>query len=205
MPPAVATRVARATSRPHGRVEITAAVLDAAAELFGRRGPSGVSVRDIATEANVQHSVVHRYFRTKDELFREVVRRGSAAEAARQTAGRTTTQLIEDSLADPRWARALIWASLDGRDMRDLYLDDRVETPVVAAATAGDARIDDGLPGLDPRVVAAVLGAATFGWAAMGETLVAANGLEDMSDEELHHKIAQVLTRTLGLADPGAI
>jgi AcrR family transcriptional regulator len=204
MPRSAPAAVASA-DRPHGRVEIMAAVLDAAAELFGKRGPASVSVRDIATLARVQHSVVHRYFGTKEDLFREVVRRGSEAQAAKQAEGRTPTQLVEDSLADQRWSRALIWASLEGRDMRELYLDRRVETPTLAAAKSSSTRIHDGMPGVDPRVVAAMLSASTFGWIAMQDTLLASNGLEDMGDDELHGKMAQVLTRLLGLADPTVV
>ena len=47
----------------------------AAIRLFSRRGIDGVSVRAILTEASVKNSAgIHYYFRTKDDLIRELVR-----------------------------------------------------------------------------------------------------------------------------------
>ena len=43
----------RAESKPQGRDEVVAAVLDAAETLFAMRGPSRVGLRDIAEAANV--------------------------------------------------------------------------------------------------------------------------------------------------------
>ena len=50
-------------------------ILDAAEQLFSRRGFYGASLRDIAKEAKVQMSLVNYHFGPKEELFREVVRR----------------------------------------------------------------------------------------------------------------------------------
>ena len=44
------------------------AILDAATALFAAKGVAGVSVRDIATKANVNHGLVHRHFGSKENL-----------------------------------------------------------------------------------------------------------------------------------------
>ena len=49
------------------------ALLRAATALFGERGPASVSTREIAALANVNSGLIHRHFRTKDRLLREVL------------------------------------------------------------------------------------------------------------------------------------
>lgn len=60
---------------PRGRVEVEAALLDAATELFAARGPAGVSIKDIAAHAGVNHGLVHRHFGSKEALLRAVMTR----------------------------------------------------------------------------------------------------------------------------------
>jgi TetR/AcrR family transcriptional regulator, regulator of cefoperazone and chloramphenicol sensitivity len=47
-------------------------ILDAALDLFGERGPSGTTVRDIAKRANVNVAAISYHFGGKDELYRAV-------------------------------------------------------------------------------------------------------------------------------------
>jgi AcrR family transcriptional regulator len=61
-------------------------LLDAAERLFAEYGYEGTSVRAINTEASVNSGAIHYYFRTKDELFREVVNRRGRVLAAERTA-----------------------------------------------------------------------------------------------------------------------
>lgn len=50
-------------------------ILDAAETLFAARGLIGTSIRDIAELAEVEQGLISYYFKSKDELFREVVAR----------------------------------------------------------------------------------------------------------------------------------
>lgn len=47
-------------------------ILDAALDLFGERGPTGTTVRDIAARAKVNVAAISYYFGGKDELYRAV-------------------------------------------------------------------------------------------------------------------------------------
>ena len=47
-------------------------ILDAAAELFAERGFEGASIQDIAQKAGVGKGTVYLYFKTKDDLIRQV-------------------------------------------------------------------------------------------------------------------------------------
>jgi AcrR family transcriptional regulator len=63
-----------AAAKPRRKAdEIRASLIDAASELFAAHGYDGVSVRDIASAAGVQASVIIRYFGSKEELFRQVL------------------------------------------------------------------------------------------------------------------------------------
>lgn len=53
--------------------EIRASLIDAAGILFAAHGYDAVSLRDIGAAADVQASVVIRYFGSKEELFRQVL------------------------------------------------------------------------------------------------------------------------------------
>ena len=64
-----------ARHRRRGRDATTAAILDAAEELFHERGYEAVTVRDIADQAGVSHALVHQYAGSKEDLFRAVLSR----------------------------------------------------------------------------------------------------------------------------------
>ena len=66
------------TDKTHGhrgREETTAAILDAAEELFSARGYTAVTVRAIAERAGISHALVHRYLGSKADIYRAVLRR----------------------------------------------------------------------------------------------------------------------------------
>jgi len=62
----------RKTTRPTGKDDVMTAILDAATALFAAKGVAGVSVRDIAARANVNHGLVHRHFGSKENLRLQV-------------------------------------------------------------------------------------------------------------------------------------
>lgn len=47
-------------------------IFDAAARIFQRDGYAGARMQEIADEANINKSMLHYYFRSKEKLFREV-------------------------------------------------------------------------------------------------------------------------------------
>ena len=56
------------------RVRARERLLDSAGRLFAERGLDGVTVREIAADAGVGHAGVNYHFRTKADLYREVLR-----------------------------------------------------------------------------------------------------------------------------------
>lgn len=80
--PAPRAREATARPRPAARAPRAAAdgdteqrILDAAHEVFLRRGTAGARMQDIAAEAGVNHALLHYYFRSKERLARAVFQR----------------------------------------------------------------------------------------------------------------------------------
>lgn len=74
-------------------------ILDAAEQLFSRRGFYGASLRDIAKQASVQMSLVNYHFGPKEELFRQVVRRRADAHASAIAA--SSQALLEEQERHP--------------------------------------------------------------------------------------------------------
>jgi len=105
---------------PHGREEVERALVEAAAVLFGARGPEAVSVRDIATEAGVNHGLVHRYFGSKDGLLGAVLDRLAADVADHLAAGDASPREVD--VVDRYW-RVLARAILDGKQVATLQHD----------------------------------------------------------------------------------
>ena len=57
-------------------------ILKAALQVFARRGFSGAKISDIATEAKLSHGLVYHYFKSKDDLFIELVKEALAGSTA---------------------------------------------------------------------------------------------------------------------------
>ena len=58
-----------------GRIVTADRILDAAEDLFSKRGYDGVTVREVAALANVDPALTHYYFATKQGLFDAVLER----------------------------------------------------------------------------------------------------------------------------------
>jgi AcrR family transcriptional regulator len=80
-----------------------AALLDAAQHLLYEEGYAAVTSRRVATRAGLKPQLVHYYFRTMDDLFLALVRRGAELNLERQA----------EALASPHPLRALWEFSTD--------------------------------------------------------------------------------------------
>jgi AcrR family transcriptional regulator len=187
-------------------------ILAAARDLFARRGVDGVSVRQIAAAAGVNHALVHRYFGTKRDMVAEILAAegaemsGMAAPSADTatslaaagdiyryalTEGRTSLLLMLraeiDGLAPERM--------LDGSSLRPLgmlasWLAE-AEPRSASELHAGAPEVHRALP--DPRVAAMVLGAAVMGLASTLPMLAAGAGLGDEDPEDVLRRCVDLL------------
>ena len=52
-------------------------ILSAALKVFSERGFAATKISNIASEAGLSHGLMYHYFKTKDEIFVELVRSAS--------------------------------------------------------------------------------------------------------------------------------
>ncbi|WP_100402617.1 TetR/AcrR family transcriptional regulator [Bacillus sp. FJAT-42315] len=52
-------------------------ILQAAAQVFARRGMAATKISDIAKEAGLSHGLVYHYFKSKEEIFTTLVKKAS--------------------------------------------------------------------------------------------------------------------------------
>jgi AcrR family transcriptional regulator len=105
---------------PSPRRDKREAILDAAIQVFARRGYHGSRVSDIAREAGIAYGLVYHYFRNKEEILRSIFeeRWSGFLEAVEAIAGSNTS--AEDKLVSvaalilnayrlrPAWVKVLV-------------------------------------------------------------------------------------------------
>jgi AcrR family transcriptional regulator len=194
------------------------AILVAARELFAARGVDGVSVRDIAAAAGVNHALVHRYFGAKADMVDAIL----ASEAEAMSAmGRTDLgdeeslkalgTALEYLLTERRTSLLLMLrAEIDGL-MPERLAGGAAAQPLGALESWLEAH-GSGQAGAEPRELAMVLGAAILGLAALQPMLAAGAGLGDDDPDEVRRRCIDVIVgiaavaigRCPGVSDAGS-
>lgn len=149
---------------PHGKDEVTRAVIASAASLFAERGPKEVSIRDVARHARVNHGLVHRHFGSKDELVKSVMKH-LAEELHRTSAAGAKVPggiFFEAAQRSDYW-RVLARALLDGAKPQNLQREfpmiQELFSAMSAAQIRGSVRDD-----IDVRLLAGMTVAMHLGW-----------------------------------------
>jgi AcrR family transcriptional regulator len=185
---------------PRGDSAVTRQVILAAArELFAAHGVDGVSVRQIAAKAGVNHALVHRYFGAKDEmvaaiLFAEGERISAMGrpEADTATSLAAMREILLHTVADRRTSLLLMLrAEIDGL-APELML---AGTPLRPLATLQEwlaERAPEGT-GVDTQALAMVVGAAMVGLASCQPMLAAGAGAGGADQDELLVRCVDVL------------
>jgi AcrR family transcriptional regulator len=194
-----------------GREATTAAILDAAEELFSADGFDAVTVRAIAARAGVSHALVHRYLGSKADVFRGILSRnqGVVLAAAHDDPDllTATSLMMREGLTNHRdYVRLLADSALHGVSYdqtpgRFAAVDRLVELAQRAAdsASAGERSEKD----LDPRFVIACVVALFLGWGATESWALPAAGLRDMDEAEAIDGLERVMLGILKANVPG--
>ncbi|PWB77574.1 MAG: hypothetical protein C3F08_09835 [Candidatus Methylomirabilota bacterium] len=116
-------------------------IVEAAVELFSRKGFRGTRTREIAEAAGISEAMIFKHFATKRELYSAIIEAksatdellASAAIAARQhdDAGvlrAVGLKMIEQTEADPSLMRLLLFSALEGHELSDIFFESRVKT-----------------------------------------------------------------------------
>lgn len=173
------------------------ALLAAATKLFAQRGYSGVSVRDIALAAKVNHGLVHRHFGSKEGLLRAVMQ--DQADALARAAGQGIARgAAHGSLAEAVFAatlqgdaywRILARQLLDGADPRSLQSDFPTLRRVI------EHRVQGGQKREQAALDVVVLAAAGLGFLVFEPFLRAAAGF----DKQPRAALPRAFARRLGM------
>jgi AcrR family transcriptional regulator len=181
-------RAARSGDAPLGRVEVVAAVLESAADLFAERGPAATSVRDIAARSRVNHGLIHRHFGSKDGLVAAVLDhlgQHLAGLLAAEAEGSVVGAAVDRQL------RVIARTSLDG------YSIGRLQTRFPTMELLLDSVRARHGSDLDARLAAAHTIALQLGWVLFGDFLRASTGLEHLDDRAFARSVGNAVQRIL--------
>lgn len=170
------------TAQQRGRAEAERKLVAAAIELFARRGPDAVSLREVAAEAGVNYGLIHQYIGSKEDLLRLAFRSVSEQTAARFAAAPDVDGAI-DALLPPRsqpspYVAMLAWAILQGHDPQAL-LGRSPALAMLFERLAGAGESSD-----EERVQVADAIALNLGWQLFGPFINGAAGLDPATSAE---------------------
>jgi AcrR family transcriptional regulator len=112
-------------------------IIEAAMELFARKGFRGTTTRDLAAHAGVNEAIIFRYFKTKEELYTAIIeqkagehRNAQLEELERvaatnddekffQTVGNTFLKKHE---SDTTFLRLLLFSALEGHQLSEMFV-----------------------------------------------------------------------------------
>jgi AcrR family transcriptional regulator len=185
---------------PRGDSAVTRQVILAAArEQFAAHGVDGVSVRDIAAAAGVNHALVHRYFGTKDEMVAAIL----LAEGERMsgmgrpdadalTSLEAMRQVLTHALTEGRTSLLLMLrAEIDGLQPEQMLAGSPLR-PLSLLRTWIEERAPKGA-GVDAEALAMVIGAAMMGLASCRPMLACGVGAQEADEEALLRRCVDVL------------
>ncbi|MBE0417818.1 MAG: TetR/AcrR family transcriptional regulator [Coriobacteriia bacterium] len=196
----MSTAEGHAYPQPSGRQDVKEAVLDAATELLSHRPPSAVTVREIAEQAGVSHTLVHRYFGSKQELIRDVLERADS-EMQPLFDGETDIQelvarVFRDSLDRRLVIGAVAQALIDGVPGEEVQRESLVTNRLVQEFEAAlSAQRSKDVPMADPQLAMAVVVALIVGWTLFEDWLLHVADLKDRDMSEVRRDVEQVLAR----------
>ena len=163
--------------KPIGRESVRNALIQSATTLCAEKGPSVVSVREIAKHAGVNHGLVHRHFGSKEGLLTEVMHRlanevntALGPERGDETLPEILPQLLGDRTRIGAHWRIIAHAILAGEEPKELQSEFPVFKRLVAAAENSLG------PDCNPEAIATLLVSSGLGLMLFNPFLKAASG-----------------------------
>ena len=188
-------------SRPQGHDQIVTAVVQAAAGLMAERGPAAVTLRQVAREAGVTLSLIHRHIGNKEALLSAVLAHDLLATAPGgvgfgeldlATFLKVLFRIGEASVRTRLQARII----LDGYDLP--ALQHRFPGIELAISLLSKELSDE-----EARVRAALFAAFFAGWELLGPTYLRVTGVDDIDQDRFAQIVAPVL-EAIAAAGPAA-
>ncbi len=157
----MSTEQAKTTSRDK--------ILETAIKLFAEKGFSGTTTKEIADMADVNESLIFRYFSTKRELYGAIIERKIDEEPGIEHPLNTYKSSKDDPLIftsiaermfdkcgnDPSFIRLLHFSALEGHELSDMFFDTYVEYINMLLSDYIEQRMKDGaFKQVNPKIAA---------------------------------------------------
>ena len=181
------------TAKPIGKDEVSAAVLQAASELFAEKGPAATSIREVAARAGVNHGLLHRHFGSKRQLLAATLQYLADSAAALRESGASQAE-VEATYEFQ--ARVMVRSTLDGFPVEELQQRFPGMEAFLDQVRAGHT--DD----RTARLLAAHGMALQVGWGLMGPTLRVAFGLQGLDDNAIRTAVAEQIAKIVAAEKP---
>lgn len=185
------------------------AILLAAMELMGSKGPAKVSLRDIAGRAGVNYGLIHRHFGTKDSLLLGIFQAFTDYGATIIRSSETIHEAVEGTFnADSgRYADLLASAVIDGMDPHRLYVDSSGMADFAAHITrewTEPSAEFERRREFDPRVVGSFVMLMIVVWDFYAPYMQVVNGYEDRDLAEVRGEVLDLMKYLVTAAAPDA-
>jgi TetR/AcrR family transcriptional regulator len=187
-----------------------ALILVAAEKIFAMNGFKGTATGDIAVEAGLPKANVHYYFKTKSDLYREVLRHilndwmsaASTFEAHEDPAEALRTYVsakMEFSRQRPYGSR--VWAReiMSGAPVLDNFLGTTLKTWVKERVRIISRWIrEEKIKPVDPHALMYMIWATTQHYADFERQITILNGGKELSDRRYRQRTEEVIKLVLG-------
>lgn len=183
------------------------AILLAAVELFSRKGPAKVTLREIANEAGVSYGLIHRFYRTKENLLVAVMELLVGYGGDRLSGEKDAYDAIDNSIGadldSGQFGRMLMWSIFEGIEPDRLlgearargyrtHIDELWKNPVPPKVREE----------FDSSVVAALIGVVGSAWDLYEPYMIELADRRWRSREDLRREVSELLKLLVYAARP---
>jgi AcrR family transcriptional regulator len=115
-------------------------IVEAAIDLFSRKGFRGTTTREIAEAAGISEAMIFKHFATKQDLYSAIIEAKSETEELLVSAAKAATarddpgvfrsvglKMMEQTERDPSLMRLLLFSALEGHELSDIFFESRVK------------------------------------------------------------------------------
>jgi len=201
-PPKKTRHVSGKQNGPRGRDEIVNAILEATEGLLPKHNPTQISLRQIADAANVNYSLIHRYFGTKESVIMAAHERMlSKVREQFSTVDRLEGNigvLFKISGENVSRRTLLARAMLDGADPHLIRHHFPIMQQLIELLRKNKSRTKRATE-YDAETLAAFFAASALGWFFFEPFLLASTGLDKKDKKKVHRQITEMLEKSAGL------
>ncbi len=114
-------------------------IVEAAIDLFSRKGFTGTTTREIAEAAGISEATIFKHFQTKRELYSAIIEVKSETEELLASAAKAAEakddagvlravglKMMEQTERDPSLMRLLLFSALEGHELSEIFFESRV-------------------------------------------------------------------------------